>query len=97
MTKELSLVPFSEFSNNIDGFFEQVIRENKEIIVENDQGQQVLLKPAPGSKRKSRPRTDADRQAFLASAGGWRDVDTDKLLEDIYESRKNSSRPPVDL
>jgi hypothetical protein len=97
MTKELSLVPFSEFSNNLDSFFEQVVRENKEIVIENEQGEQVLLKPAPSSKRKHRTHTEADYQAFLASAGGWKDVDTDKLLEDIYESRRTSSRPPVDL
>ncbi|MBN9388761.1 MAG: hypothetical protein J0I20_11965 [Chloroflexi bacterium] len=97
MTKELSLVPFSEFSNNLDSFFEQVVRENKEIVIENEQGEQVLLKPAPASKRKHRTRTEADHQAFLASAGGWKDVDTDKLLDDIYESRRTSSRPPVDL
>ena len=97
MTRELSLVPFSEFSNNLDSFFEQVIRENKEIVIENEQGEQVLLKPAPPSKRKRRVRTEANHQAFLASAGGWKDVDTDKLLDDIYESRRNSSRPPVDL
>ena len=97
MTKELSLIPFSQFSNNLDSFFEQVIRENKEIVIENEQGEQVLIKPAPVSKRKHRVHTEADHQAFLSSAGGWKDVDTDKLLENIYESRKASSRPPVDL
>lgn len=97
MTRELSLVPFSEFSNNFDSFFEQVIRENKEIIIENEQGEQVLLKPVSPSKRKRRAHTEADHRAFLASAGGWKDVDTDKLLDDIYESRRKSSRPPVDL
>jgi len=47
---------------------------------------------------KQRGRVKGDRDAFLASAGGWKDlVDTDRLVADIYESRRNSSRPPVDL
>ena len=49
-------------------------------------------------RRAKRPLTDADRQAFLSSLGGWKDlVDTDKLIHDIYESRRISTRPPVEL
>ncbi|HTE86077.1 MAG TPA: hypothetical protein VK821_15235 [Dehalococcoidia bacterium] len=45
-----------------------------------------------------RAKTKADHEAFLASAGGWKDiVDTDKFLADNEESRRLSSRPPVEL
>jgi hypothetical protein len=49
---------------------------------------------AAGSRRV---RTEADLEAFLRTAGGWQDVDTDRLLEDIQESRKLQTRPPVEL
>jgi hypothetical protein len=43
------------------------------------------------------PRTEADRQAFLSSAGGWRGiVDVEKVLDDLSESRGRPMRPPVE-
>jgi len=35
--------------------------------------------------------------AFIAAAGSWKDIDTEKLKEQIYESRKISSRGEVKL
>lgn len=51
----------------------------------------------PAKPRRSRKKIEADYQAFRSAAGSWHDVDTDKLTEDIYESRRISSRPPVEL
>ena len=42
------------------------------------------------------PRTEADLQAFRAAAGSWADVDTDALIEDIYEQRGRPARSPVE-
>ena len=39
----------------------------------------------------------ADYEAFRSAAGGWKDVDTDKLIADIYADRALSDRPAVDL
>jgi len=48
--------------------------------------------------RRRRGKTKADYEAFRASAGGWKDlVDTDKLIGDIYESRRHAFRLPVEL
>ncbi len=55
----------------------------------------AILRPI--EKKRKRTKSKDDYEAFLASAGGWADVDTDKLIEDIYESRRISSRPPVKL
>ncbi|HEY7062822.1 MAG TPA: hypothetical protein VII06_15200 [Chloroflexota bacterium] len=53
---------------------------------------------APIRRRpKGRTLSEADRQAFLDSLGGWKDVDTDRLLDDIYAARRVSDRPPVEL
>ncbi len=58
----------------------------------------VMPLGAKGSRRAKPARSDADREAFLSSAGGWKDlVDTEKLKHDVAESRRISSRPPVEL
>jgi hypothetical protein len=48
-------------------------------------------------RRRRREITAEDLEAFRAAAGGWADVDTDKLIEDIYATREISVRPTVDL
>jgi hypothetical protein len=54
-------------------------RENKTVDV---------IAPA----KKKRGKTNADYNAFLSAAGGWKDlVDTEQLKKDIYESRKIST------
>ena len=59
----------------------------------------ALLTPIkrPRARKRTREHTDADRAAFRAAAGSWRDVDVEKFLADNYESRRISSRPPVKL
>lgn len=71
-----------------------VIHEGKEVgvVMSPDQFAREGLRPA------GREKTDADLQAFLNAAGGWKGlVDTDKLVEDVYESRRISSRPSVEF
>ena len=66
-------------------------RENKPV---------ALITPVTGAKkaRKHRAKTKADYEAFKSAAGGWKDlVDTEQLKKDIYESRKISTRPPIEL
>lgn len=55
----------------------------------------AVLRPLNGKyKRAKRAKSRKDYEAFLASASSWKDVDTDRLIKDIYESRKISSRLP---
>lgn len=37
------------------------------------------------------------KPSFLAAAGSWKDVDTEKLKSELSESRQQASRPPVEL
>lgn len=99
MAKELMNIPYEEFASNLESLFERVARENEVIMVEKPDGARVVVKPVTGTKatRRRRVRTKADYEAFLSSAGSWKDVNTDKLIKDIYESRRISSRPPVKL
>lgn len=58
----------------------------------------VLPLPRPAPKRsRGRTKTAADYEAFRSAAGSWSDVDTDRLLADIYADRERSDRPPVEL
>jgi hypothetical protein len=57
----------------------------------------IVPLPQPRTRRRGRVKTQADYEAFRRSAGGWADLDTDTLIKNIYEDRKRSSRPPVDL
>src|SRR5688500_60171 len=75
------------------------IRDTKATRVITRNGEDLaVLSPVKAIRRASRPRTKADYEAFLASAGGWKDlVDTEQLKRDIAASRSISSRPPVRL
>ncbi|MBI2862933.1 MAG: hypothetical protein HYX94_00020 [Chloroflexi bacterium] len=59
----------------------------------------AILMPAkpPSRRRTKRTKTKEDYEAFLSSAGSWKDVDTDKLIADIYADRRISDRPPVEI
>ena len=57
----------------------------------------ILMPPeAKVTPRKIRAKTKADYEAFRSAAAGWKDVDTDRLLNDIYaDRRRTNARPPV--
>jgi hypothetical protein len=95
MTKELKHISLDEFANNLTRFFKHIINEHEPVIVENDEGERIEVRPAPPDTSKPML-TDEDYRAFRSAFGGWSDVDTDSLKQAIYESRQ-SSRPAVDL
>jgi predicted flap endonuclease-1-like 5' DNA nuclease len=55
--------------------------------------------PAKVSPRSHPQSEDRARrlEAFYRAAGSWSDIDTDKLVEDIYDRRRGASRPSADL
>lgn len=58
----------------------------------------AIVMPVASRRVRRREKTKADEEAFLASAGGWKDlVDTERFKKDNVESRRRSSRPPVEL
>src|SRR4051812_1143947 len=86
---------FDDFARDVEGVFDLVVRENKPVFIETKQGEVVVLEPAAVqqmSKAEYQPKknTEDERSMFLASAGGWKGlVDTDKLVQDIYKSRRS--------
>ena len=77
----------------------QVRASNRPLFL-RDAGETVaVLMPVGRPKARRRgERTEADYQAFRASAGGWKDnVDVDRLKEGFAESRRVPPRPRPDL
>jgi hypothetical protein len=74
---------------------EEVRASGKPRILRRDGEDLAILRPT--RKRAWRSPSKADYEAFLSSAGSWKDVDTDTFVAQVYESRQRSSRPPVNL
>jgi hypothetical protein len=74
---------------------EEVRRSRQARVLRRDGEDIAVLAPPTSSRRQHKVRrfTEADRAAFESSAGSWRDVDTDALVQSIYESRHTSRRP----
>ncbi len=69
-------------------------------MLRRDSEDMAVLMPITSTRKHKarRTKTKADYEAFRTAAGGWKGlVDTDKLIADIYESRRNSTKPPVEL
>jgi hypothetical protein len=90
-------IPFAEFFENLARFIERVVHEHETLLIESTGGELVQLKPVTSAKPRRRARTEADHEAFLASLGGWPEVDVDAFFKDNEESRRMSIRPAVDL
>jgi hypothetical protein len=97
MAETRNRISFDEFSANLTHIFERVTGSGEEIVVETGAGQLVALKPLTRVRSRRRRKTKADDEAFLASAGGWRDVDVDAFLKENYKSRDIRTRPLIEL
>jgi hypothetical protein len=100
MAGAIRRIPFEEFSSSVRAFFELVISKHKAFMVEKESGEVVVVKPFKNVGKATTRRTsktEADFEAFRSAAGSWGDVDTDAFIKKMYESRRNSSRPPVRL
>ncbi len=72
------------------------VKDTKEPVVLRQNGED-LATLSPITKPSRKAKTKEDYEAFRSAFGGWKDVDTDKLIADIYADRAISDRPPVDL
>lgn len=94
---EITRVAFKDFSKNPTDLFNRVVRERISIVVEKDGEALVVLKPVRPKTKRPRKKSAAAKKAFLAAAGSWKDIDTDKFLVNNRASRNISTRPPVEL
>ena len=76
---------------------EEVRKTNEPRLLKRDDEDLAILMPLkPATKRRPKG-TKADYEAFRSAAGGWQDLDTDRLISQIYEDRHAAERPPVEL
>jgi len=68
------------------------------ILREGDKELAMILPMEPPVSYPWRDKTEEDYEAFRSSAGGWKGiVDVEQILKDNEESRRISTRPPVEL
>ncbi len=78
---------------------EEVHRTNRPRVLRRAGKDIAAIVPVrtPMKRAALRGKSDADMEAFFSSAGGWKDVDTDRLKADMYESRRLSTKPRPEL
>ena len=98
MAKELKRIDISSIPELLS-LAEEVRRTNEPRVLRRDSEDVAILIPLRTTPRRRRmaAKTKTDYEAFRSAAGGWKDVDTDKLNENIYADRRISNRPPVEL
>jgi uncharacterized protein (DUF433 family) len=57
----------------------------------------VMPTASSNRSRAKLGKSKSDYDAFRSAAGAWREVDTDRLVADIYADRRESNRPSVSL
>ncbi len=85
MTKELKAIDVDDAPELVR--VAEEVRQTREPRLLRLHGEGVaVLRPIrrPARRRSSR---ETDDEAFRSAAGSWKDIDTDKLIADIYESR----------
>ena len=98
MSRELKHIDISNVPELLS-IAEEVQTTREPQILTRDSEEIAVLMPVTSSlrSRTKRAKTKADYEAFRSAAGGWKDVDTDTLIENIYADRRRSNRPPVEL
>lgn len=98
MAKELKRIDISSIPELLR-IVEEVRRANEPRLLRRDSEDVAIVMPVKATSKHRRvvTKTEADYEAFRSAAGSWADVDTDKFIRDIYESRRRSSGPPVEL
>jgi hypothetical protein len=74
---------------------EEVRSSNQPRLLRHNGEDLALLLPVP--RRRGRRAAAPDLAALRSAAGGWKGVDTDRLLADVYADRKAADRAPVRL
>lgn len=97
MAKELKPVDVATVPGLLS-IVEEVRASGVARLIKRDGEDLAILAPVkPPKARAPRGKTKADYEALLAAAGSWADVDTDAFLANVGESRRLSSRPPIEL
>lgn len=73
---------------------EEVRRIGEPRILRGDGEDLAMVVPLPRAKNPPfKKPTAADYESFRRAAGSWADIDTDRLIRDIYRARRQGTRP----
>ena len=76
----------------------EIRAEDEPLVIQGDNGDEIILPPGPRRRAKRRTeeeRAKVDEEAFLSSAGSWKDlIDVDEFKRQ-YKAARGSNRPPV--
>jgi putative intracellular protease/amidase len=99
MATTITYIPFTEFEHNPAHVFHRVTDERVTIVIEDETGKKVMLRPVEKirSTRRKTKKVRVDYDALAAAAGSWQDVDADALVKQIYASRTITTRPFIEL
>lgn len=99
MQREVKHIDISNVPELMRIVEEMLASRQPRILSRDDEDVAVLMPVAsPPEPTVQQEKTGADYEAFLSAAGSWNGlIDPDKLIADIYESRKLSKKPPVEL
>jgi hypothetical protein len=97
MAKELAPIDISNVPELLRLAEEVRTTNTPRVLRRNDEDIAVVMPIATPSRRAKRTRTQADLDAFLATAGGWQKFDAEAFKRNNAHSRRLSTRPPVEL
>jgi len=69
---------------NFGELLNEVYYKGEEVVVERKGKPMVKITKVKTKKRK-------ERDPLLAAAGIWKDLDTDKMIKEIYKARRDGS------
>lgn len=101
MPKMLRRMQLEEVFDNLAGVLERVHMEKDFVILVEREGEAVAVVLSPEEYARlsggAEPYvSDAAIERALAAAGAWSDLDTEAMLEAIYEKRhRPATRPPI--
>lgn len=73
------------------GLAEEVRASGKSRILRRDDEEVAIIAPVtPARSRSKGKKTQVDYDAFRSAAGGWEDIDTDRLVAAINEDRRGN-------
>lgn len=76
------------------------VQASQEPVVLREAGEDIaVISPVDRDARPPVTKivTGNDLDDLLSVAGSWADIDTDKLIDEIYKQRLVSTRPPIEL
>lgn len=99
MQSELKHIDISNVPELMRIVEEMLANRQPRILSRDDEDVAILMPVASTPERPTeQEKSESDYEAFLSAAGSWNGlIDPDKLIADIYESRRLSTKPPIEL